>query len=243
MRHVGGDDLRTLVRREGRLAPERAARVVAQVGSALDAAHIGDSHASHWRAALEGVAKARGWHGVSITHSGCPFTRAVKDLREPARSDCLRWNREVREWLGRHREISTVFASAISGSSWVVPRGRSQYGSAVDGYLRAFKSLPRSVENVVVIRDTPKAERDTAACVQRSIGAHRRAGTACAQPRLPGTDRRPARGRRHEVEARPRPPRRPHALHLRRPAVLPGRRRRPRLQGRAPSDHGLRDGP
>src|SRR5262245_33953010 len=39
MRYVGGDDLRAFVRREGRLAPERAARIAAQVAAALDAAH------------------------------------------------------------------------------------------------------------------------------------------------------------------------------------------------------------
>jgi Protein kinase domain len=39
MRYVPGDDLRTLVRREGGLPPARAARIVAQVGAALDAAH------------------------------------------------------------------------------------------------------------------------------------------------------------------------------------------------------------
>jgi hypothetical protein len=39
MRYVPGDDLRTLVRRDGPLAPERAARIAAQVGAALDAAH------------------------------------------------------------------------------------------------------------------------------------------------------------------------------------------------------------
>jgi serine/threonine protein kinase len=39
MRYVEGSDLRTVVRAEGRLAPARAARIVAQVGSALDAAH------------------------------------------------------------------------------------------------------------------------------------------------------------------------------------------------------------
>jgi DNA-binding beta-propeller fold protein YncE len=39
MRFVDGTDLRTLIRTEGRLAPERAARIIAQVGSALDAAH------------------------------------------------------------------------------------------------------------------------------------------------------------------------------------------------------------
>ena len=39
MRYVEGSDLRTLVRAVGRLEPERAAHIVAQVGSALDAAH------------------------------------------------------------------------------------------------------------------------------------------------------------------------------------------------------------
>src|SRR5215813_14716425 len=39
MRYVPGDDLRSLVRRERRLEPRRAARLIAQVGSALDAAH------------------------------------------------------------------------------------------------------------------------------------------------------------------------------------------------------------
>jgi outer membrane protein assembly factor BamB len=39
MRYVAGDDIRSLVRREHRLAPERAARIVAQIGAALDAAH------------------------------------------------------------------------------------------------------------------------------------------------------------------------------------------------------------
>jgi len=39
MRYVRGSDLHQLVKREGRLAPERAAAIVAQVGSALDAAH------------------------------------------------------------------------------------------------------------------------------------------------------------------------------------------------------------
>jgi protein kinase-like protein len=39
MRFVAGDDLRTLVRREGPVPPARAARIVVQVGGALDAAH------------------------------------------------------------------------------------------------------------------------------------------------------------------------------------------------------------
>ena len=39
MRYVAGDDVRSLVRREGALPAERAARIAAQIGSALDAAH------------------------------------------------------------------------------------------------------------------------------------------------------------------------------------------------------------
>jgi serine/threonine-protein kinase len=39
MRYVRGTDLHALIKRDGPLAPERAARIVAQVASALDAAH------------------------------------------------------------------------------------------------------------------------------------------------------------------------------------------------------------
>jgi len=39
MRYVAGDDLRTLVRRDGPLAPDQAADVTAQLGEALDAIH------------------------------------------------------------------------------------------------------------------------------------------------------------------------------------------------------------
>ena len=39
MRHVEGPDLRTLVRAQDRIDPARAARIVAQIGAALDAAH------------------------------------------------------------------------------------------------------------------------------------------------------------------------------------------------------------
>jgi Protein kinase domain len=39
MRYVDGDDLRSELQREGRIAPDRAARIVSQVAAALEAAH------------------------------------------------------------------------------------------------------------------------------------------------------------------------------------------------------------
>src|SRR5215213_11492694 len=39
MRYVAGDDVRSLVRRDGALAPARAGKIVRQIASALDAAH------------------------------------------------------------------------------------------------------------------------------------------------------------------------------------------------------------
>ena len=154
---------------------------------------VGDSHASHWRAALAVVARAERWHGLSIAHTGCPFSTATKALREPELSQCVAWNRDVLRFLGRHREVRTVFVSEISGGKGFYPsRGRNAFETAVAGYAAAWRALPRSVEQVVVIRDTPKAQPGTASCVQEALRRHRAAGTACARPRRDALDADPA---------------------------------------------------
>jgi hypothetical protein len=152
--------------------PERATRTIALVG---------DSHAAHWRAAADVVAQAHGWSGMSITHSSCPFSRATRNLVQPDRSHCLRWNEELLAWFGRHPEVDTVFASALSGGRGViVPRGRNEFAARVRGYLAVWRALPATVKHIVVIRDTPKVHADTLDCVRRAMAAHRRAGAACA---------------------------------------------------------------
>jgi hypothetical protein len=146
---------------------------------------IGDSHASHWRAALEGVAQRKRWRGISITRSGCPLSRASPTLDpESRRRQCLRWNRQVPKWLARHPEVHTIFVVAHFAAAVVARRDRrDQLAAKVDGYIAAWKALPASVRRVVVIRDTPLVGFDAFDCVQRAQAARRNAGKACSVAR------------------------------------------------------------
>lgn len=146
---------------------------------------IGDSHASHLRAALDVVALAKGWRGVSITRASCPFTRAATaDVVTPtARARCARWKRDVSRWLSKHRSVRTVFVSADAYSHVIGPGGSDSFAARVTGYIAAWKSMPRSVRHVIVVRDVPQNDWSTMGCVQRAIAKHRPAGPACAVPR------------------------------------------------------------
>jgi ribosomal protein L18 len=179
----------TSVAREGEIGvcafgvdPTQATRTVALVG---------DSHAAHWRAAVDVVAQAHGWRGLSITHSACPFSRARRNLLRPDdRLHCRRWNDQLLAWFRRHPEVDTMFISALSGGRGViVARGRNEFAARVRGYLAAWRALPASVKHIVLIRDTPKVHADTLGCVRRAIAAHRPAGTACAVSRQGRLDR------------------------------------------------------
>ena len=153
-----------------------------QESPSASVALVGDSHASHWRTALDVVAKRRGWSGTSLTRTHCSFSRARKALPEPERAQCAEWNRQVLEWLRRHPEVSMVFVSGISGGVGVVTEG-DQLAAQASGYLAAWRALPRTVERIVVIRDTPKMRTDTTRCVTRAMAARRDAGAACAVSR------------------------------------------------------------
>jgi hypothetical protein len=160
-------------------------------GGAETIALVGDSHAGHWRAAFEHVATAKGWSGVSITRSSCPLQKAVRDLREPRRSQCARFKRDVFAWFERHPEVTTVFVAGLSSGSGVEPRGgRSRFETAVRGYLGAWAAL--GTRRVVVLRDTPRFRGGTDRCIARALRRRRAPGTACALPRSFALPRDPA---------------------------------------------------
>jgi hypothetical protein len=141
---------------------------------------LGDSHAAHWRAAMDYVGQRMGWRVLEIATPHCPFSLAMPNFGEPGSSACLRWNQEVLEWLDQNPSIATVFVSANTRAPVVSPPGWTARTTRVDGYLRAWAALPVSVTRLIVIRDTPTERFDTHDCVRRAIAARRPAASRCA---------------------------------------------------------------
>lgn len=145
---------------------------------------VGDSHASQWRAALELVAQAKRWHGISITRSGCPFSRTTTKIEPPSRrAACVRWNAQVPKWFAHHPEIHTVFVSDHAADAVVIPAGSTDRRARVAGFKAAWNALPATVKRIVVIRDTPVAGYGALDCVRGALAKHRNPGSACARPR------------------------------------------------------------
>lgn len=141
---------------------------------------VGDSHAAHWRGALEVVAQARQWRGFSLTRSGCPFSTAPPRLEKARSQSCMAWRRAVRSWFTRHPKVRTVFVSHLATSGVRPPRGRSAASYQVESYMRAWRSLPRTVRQIIVLRDTPYSTDNTPLCVERAMRKRKPAGQVCA---------------------------------------------------------------
>ena len=144
---------------------------------------LGDSHAPAWRAAVDVLARGRRWRGLSLARSSGPF--AFADREAPPRNirSCLRWMRDVRGWLRRHREVHTVFLVNSVGYRFQPAGGLDAHAAAVDGYRAALDALPPSVRHIVVIRDNPQADHTTLACVGRALERRERPDRRCALQR------------------------------------------------------------
>jgi len=149
---------------------------------------LGDSHAAHWRAALEKVAQEFKWRGVSITRSGCPLSKAIARL-DPAsrRAQCVTWNAQVLRYLRARPEVHTVFVVAHFDAHVVT--GGNEFRAKMAGFTRAWRSLPSTVKRIVVIRDTPKAGRETLSCIRRVMRRNGNPAADCARTRGRALDR------------------------------------------------------
>jgi hypothetical protein len=141
-------------------------------GTPPQVALIGDSHAAHLRAAIDVVAQARGWRGVSITHSGCSFSTEAYPAPAPIPQRCRLHSAEAIDWLKRHPTVRTVFTSNAAAR-----------GLGPGGFVAEWSRMPSSVRRLYVIRDIPRVGYATAACVQTVLRKGERSAGACAVSR------------------------------------------------------------
>jgi hypothetical protein len=95
--------------------PSRCAFGVSKARAVATVALVGDSHAVHWRAALEHVFRVHRWRGITLYRSQCPFTAARTSLPEPDGSGCQEWKLQTLAYLQQHPEIGTIFVSHRRG--------------------------------------------------------------------------------------------------------------------------------
>jgi hypothetical protein len=145
---------------------------------------IGDSHATAWRPALDVVAQAHRWPAVSITRSGCAFSKAQVVLPAERTELCRQWNRELLAWLRAHAKVSAIFVSTRANASYIRPRrSAGNFETAVAGHLALWRALPATVKRIFVIRDTPYSSSSAVDCVRRAAAAGRPAGLRCSRMR------------------------------------------------------------
>jgi hypothetical protein len=146
---------------------------------------IGDSHAWHWRGAVDYVAHAKKWLGYSITGPGCSFSDAVAYLPEGLRAPCVAFYAKTKAWLAHHPDVSTVFVSQLNSTPEDPPPGQTAFGLRVAGFEHAWTaSLPKTVKHVIVIRDVPAPSTTTLECIKSALPAGVQAAAAtCSTPR------------------------------------------------------------
>jgi hypothetical protein len=143
----------------------------------------GDSHAVHWRAALEVVAQARRWRGVDVTRPGCPFSVQIPSSPSLGPAACAQLHRQTLDWLAAHPRVKTLFVS-----DWAEPPGGPQggiggYGGGPSAFGAMLDMVPSSVTAIYVLRDIPATTLGSMNCVDARLIRHRRLRGACGAPR------------------------------------------------------------
>jgi len=144
---------------------------------------LGDSHAETWRGAMTVVADALHWAAVSLTRSSCSFSQTIPNLRPSLAASCLEWRAGVVAWFQANPGVNTVFVAGNALGDTIGSSGPTKFADGVRGFRDAWRTLPRSVTHIVVLRDSPFPGTATGPCVESAIRHHQLAAVACARPR------------------------------------------------------------
>jgi hypothetical protein len=137
----------------------------------------GDSHAAHWFAPLNQLARENGWRLVTRTKSSCPpIAMPVWSwLHKREYHECMTWQEEVGDEVRRLRP-ELVVLGAFSGAkpqdpAEIAVADEEAVASVIrDGEIRAVEAMLPYVGRILVMRDTPWLPEEPARCLLRHPG-------------------------------------------------------------------------
>ena len=138
---------------------------------------IGDSHALTMRPALDLVAQHNDWRLLFTYGPGCQ-TAAVPKAGTTAER-CAEWIEQLTDYID-DTEIDVLFSIQAAGRDFVgIPDGATE--EIVDAYTRQWARYDDSIEQIVVIRDTPRLSSTLLSCLGRHSAED--AAQECSRPR------------------------------------------------------------
>ena len=138
---------------------------------------IGDSHSLTMRPALDLVAKHNDWRLLFAYGPGCQ-TAAVPKASTTAER-CAAWMDRLTEYIN-DTEIDVLFSIQAAGHDFVgIPEGATE--EITDAYRAQWARYDASIEQIVVIRDTPRLSDTLLSCLGRHSPAD--AGRECSRAR------------------------------------------------------------
>ncbi len=144
---------------------------------------VGDSHAGHWSVAFEHGARERKEQVLHMMKGSCPFSLSERDATPELRQSCEEIKKKIWSRLKSRKDIRRVVLSASSLNDLVATPGLDKHESAVRGYERMLRKLPKHIREVIVIRDVPRPMSGVIPCLERlSTTEKRLAPGACARP-------------------------------------------------------------
>jgi peptidoglycan/LPS O-acetylase OafA/YrhL len=143
---------------------------------------VGDSHATHWFAALDQLGRDRNWKVLTYAKASCPMTTALRVLpdeqTDEAAQSCLTWVADVRDQIAADESITAVFTSAFSSAyQFAAGPGPALDDPRTGGFQDVWGAWTAAGKDVLVIRDIPPTQGDN---VPNCLAANPENRMACA---------------------------------------------------------------
>lgn len=142
---------------------------------------FGDSHAMHLFAAVNRLAKRRGWRLIALTRAGCPpfdtplYNPKVKGVYR----QCQKWQRQSLRRIGRVQPRIVFTSGAVvvkpMRNGKILRSGGERRRLLKEGYERMLERIVETTDGrVIALKDLPQAPHDMTDCVAANLKRLRR---------------------------------------------------------------------